>query len=60
VRELEYQGIYMKVTLATDAPGEPPCVAYVEETAFFREPVRVGQRVTGQWPTDAAHGLAAA
>ncbi len=60
VRELEYQGIYMKVTLHTDEPGAPACVVYVEESAFFRQPVSVGQRVIGQWPVDAAHGLSAA
>ena len=60
VRELEYQGIYMKVTLQLEESGAPPCVAYVEESAFFRRPVSVGQRVVGEWPVDAAHGLAAA
>ena len=60
VRELEYPGIYMKVTLATDEPGAPACVAYVEQSVFFRQPLSVGQRVIGQWPIDAAHGLAAA
>jgi len=60
VRELEYQGIYMKVTMDTGEAGAPPCVAYVEESTFFRQPVSVGQRVIGQWPVEAAHGLSAA
>ena len=59
VRELEYQGIYMKVTLALDEPGEPACVAYVEERTFFQAPVEVGQRVAVRWDTQEAHRLAA-
>ncbi|MFL6660625.1 MAG: ABC transporter ATP-binding protein [Rhizobacter sp.] len=59
VRELEYQGIYMKVSLLTDDPGTPGCVVYVEENTFFNDPVSVGQRVRCQWDPDEAHGLAA-
>jgi putative spermidine/putrescine transport system ATP-binding protein len=59
VRELEYQGIYMKVSLATDDPSAPGCVIYVEESTFFRDPVSVGQRVRCHWAADDAHGLAA-
>ncbi len=59
VRELEYQGTYMKVTLALGEPGTPGCVAYVDESKFFRQPVTVGQRVRAEWPTEQAHGLAA-
>ena len=57
VRELEYQGIYMKVSLATDDPGAPGCVVYVEEATFFKDPVSVGQRVRCHWAADDAHGL---
>jgi hypothetical protein len=57
VRELEYQGIYMKVSLATDDPLAPGCVVYVEENAFFKDPVSVGQRVRCHWAADDAHGL---
>jgi putative spermidine/putrescine transport system ATP-binding protein len=59
VRELEYQGIYMKVTVALDEPGQPTCVAYVEERTFFNEPVQVGQRVSVRWATEEAHRLSA-
>ena len=59
VRELEYQGIYMKVSLLTDVPAAPGCVVYVEENTFFKDPVAVGQRVRCHWPADEAHGLAA-
>ncbi|MEP6873667.1 MAG: ABC transporter ATP-binding protein [Burkholderiales bacterium] len=57
VRELEYQGIYMKVSLATDDPGAPGCVVYVEEATFFKDPVSVGQCVRCHWAADDAHGL---
>jgi putative spermidine/putrescine transport system ATP-binding protein len=59
VRELEYQGTYMKVSLNTDDPAAPGCVVYVEENTFFRDPVSVGQPVRCQWAIDEAHGLAA-
>ena len=59
VRELEYQGIYMKVSLVTDDPGTPGCVVYVEENTFFNDPASVGQRVRCHWDADEAHGLAA-
>ena len=59
VRELEYQGMYMKVSLLTDDPSAPGCVVYVEENTFFRDPVSVGQRVRCQWDADEAHALAA-
>jgi putative spermidine/putrescine transport system ATP-binding protein len=58
VRELEYQGIYMKVSLVTDDPGAPGCVVYVEENTFFNDPVSVGQRVRCHWDATEAHGLA--
>ena len=59
VRELEYQGIYMKVSLVTDDPTAPGCVVYVEENTFFDDPVSVGQRVCCSWAATEAHGLAA-
>ena len=59
VRELEYQGIYMKVSLVTDDPTAPGCVVYVEENTFFGDPVSVGQRVCCSWAATEAHGLAA-
>ena len=59
VRELEYQGIYMKVSLVTDDPSAPDCVVYVEENTFFNDPISVGQRVRCHWDADEAHGLAA-
>ncbi|MDB5848977.1 MAG: Putrescine transport ATPbinding protein PotA [Rhodoferax sp.] len=59
VRELEYQGIYMKVSLTTEDPAAPGCVVYVEENTFFKDPVSVGQPVRCHWAADEAHGLAA-
>jgi len=57
VRELEYQGLYMKVSLTTEDPNAPGCVVYVEENTFFKDPVSVGQLVRCHWATDDAHGL---
>ena len=51
VRQLEYQGTYMKVTVTLNEPGEPLCVVYVEESTFFVRPVDVGQRVVCDWPS---------
>ncbi|TAK75364.1 MAG: ABC transporter ATP-binding protein [Aquabacterium sp.] len=59
VRELEYQGIYMKVTLSLAEANAPAFVAYVEEHAFFRQPVQVGQSVFCEWASEEAHALAA-
>lgn len=59
VRELEYQGIYMKVSVGTDDPTAPGCVVYVEENTFFGDPVSVGQRVCCSWAVTEAHGLTA-
>ena len=59
VRELEYQGIYMKVTVALHEENPPPFVAFVEERAFFERPVAVGQDVSCSWASEEAHGLEA-
>ena len=59
VRQLEYQGTYMKVSLTLNEPGEPPCVVYVEESTFFVRPVEVGQSVICEWPSEEAHSLTA-
>jgi hypothetical protein len=59
VRQLEYQGTYVKVTLQTADPAAPDCVAYVEEEVFFDAPVAIGQRVRCTWPADEARRLAA-
>ncbi len=59
IRQLEYQGTYMKVSLHTNNPSAPGCVVYVEEDTFFKDPVAVGQRVRCTWPMDEAHNLLA-
>lgn len=59
VRQLEYQGTYMKVSLTLNEPGAPPCVVYVEESTFFFTPVEVGQHVICDWPSEEAHRLTA-
>jgi putative spermidine/putrescine transport system ATP-binding protein len=50
----EYQGIYVKVTLAIDlAPGQvngaEEFVAYVPEAVFFASKVQIGDRVVASW-----------
>ena len=59
VRQLEYQGTYMKVSLTLNEPGATPCVVYVEESTFFVTPVEVGQHVICEWPIEEAHSLTA-
>jgi putative spermidine/putrescine transport system ATP-binding protein len=59
VSDLEYQGIYMKVSVQSDDPAASVCVVYVEENAFLLTPVSIGQRVRCRWAIDEAHGLAA-
>jgi putative spermidine/putrescine transport system ATP-binding protein len=59
VRELEYQGLYMKVTVALHEDDAPPFVAFVEERAFFGQPVAVGQDVNCSWASEEALGLEA-
>jgi putative spermidine/putrescine transport system ATP-binding protein len=57
VSELEYQGIYMKVTIKIDGPDTASCVIYVEEMAFFAHPVTLGQRVIANWISEEGHSL---
>ena len=57
VSELEYQGIYMKVTIKIDGSDTSSCVIYVEEMAFFAHPVTLGQRVEANWISEEGHSL---
>ncbi len=63
VRAIEYQGIYVKVTLALAMPadavnGADEFVVYVDEGRYFREPMTIGEKVVGSWDGDEAHALA--
>jgi putative spermidine/putrescine transport system ATP-binding protein len=63
VKSVEYQGIYVKVTLALAMPqgsvnGADEFVVYIEEGRYFRDPVTVGEKVVGSWETDDVHVLA--
>lgn len=60
VHEIEFQGIYVKVVVDLAAAGGAvePFVVYIEETAYFRDPIGVGERVVGSWQADQARLLA--
>jgi putative spermidine/putrescine transport system ATP-binding protein len=62
VKAIEYQGIYVKVTLDLPLPpgavnGGDEFVAYVEEGQYFRDPVAIGDKVVGTWAIDETHKL---
>jgi putative spermidine/putrescine transport system ATP-binding protein len=62
VRAIEYQGIYVKVTLDLPLPpgavnGGDEFVAYVEEGHYFRDPVVIGDKVVGSWNIEETHRL---
>ena len=59
----EYQGIYVKVTLAIDlAPGQvngaDEFVAYVPEADFFASAIQIGDAVVASWQTGSVRILA--
>ena len=59
VRTVEYQGTYVKVTLTVaglESSGED-FVAYVEEGAYFRDPLLPGQEVVASWRLEEIHVL---
>ena len=63
VKAVEYQGIYVKVTLALAMPpgavnGADEFVAYVEESRYFRDPMATGEAVVASWVLDEVHLLA--
>jgi putative spermidine/putrescine transport system ATP-binding protein len=55
VRATEYQGTYVKATLARD--GRPEFVVYLDEDVYFRDPIALGTRATARWDIDEAHLL---
>ena len=59
----EYQGIYVKVTVAVEpAPGQvngaDEFVAYVPEGEFFKNAIQIGDSVIASWDPDAVRVLA--
>ena len=58
VRAVEYQGTFVKATLAPDGIGGAEFVVYVNEGDYFRAPLGIGARATGRWDIDEAHLLA--
>jgi putative spermidine/putrescine transport system ATP-binding protein len=60
VHEIEFQGTYVKVVvdLATTGNTIEPFVAYVEESAYFSDPIALGEEVIAAWEMDEARLLA--
>jgi putative spermidine/putrescine transport system ATP-binding protein len=56
VRAVEYQGSFVKVTLARPAAD---FTAFIAEGRYFRAPLAVGAEASFGWELDAAHLLAA-
>ena len=59
VRAVEYQGTYVKVTLAiagSESSGDD-FVAYVEEGTYFRDPLLPSQEVVASWRLEEIHVL---
>ena len=57
VRAVEYQGTYVKVTLDLPGADGEEFVAYMEDGAYFGDPVLPGQTVVGSWQVDQVHVL---
>ena len=60
VRAVEYQGTFVKVKLELPQPeasADDDFVAYVEEGAYFRDPLLPGQDVVASWRMDQMHVL---
>jgi putative spermidine/putrescine transport system ATP-binding protein len=58
VQAIEYQGIFVKVTLeTTSSTSGGQFVVYVEEGNYFRSPITVGQKATARWNIGDVHKL---
>jgi putative spermidine/putrescine transport system ATP-binding protein len=56
IRDVEYQGTYVQLGLASDAASD--LVATVPEEAFFADPLSPGDKVSVSWRSADAHRLA--
>jgi putative spermidine/putrescine transport system ATP-binding protein len=56
IRDVEYQGTYVQLGLASDAVSD--LIATVPEEAFFADPLNPGDRVSVSWRATDAHRLA--
>ena len=56
VRDVEYQGTYVQLGLASDASSD--LLAVLPEEAFFADPINPGDRVSVSWSEGDAHRLA--
>jgi putative spermidine/putrescine transport system ATP-binding protein len=59
IRAIEYQGTFVKVTLAADAAAGSEFVVYLEEGGYFRTPFMVGEPVACSWNAEDAQMVAA-
>jgi putative spermidine/putrescine transport system ATP-binding protein len=59
IRAIEYQGTFVKVTLAADAGTGGEFVVYLEEGGYFRTPFMVGETVACSWSPEDAQVVAA-
>ena len=59
IRAIEYQGTFVKVTLAADPAGGSEFVVYLEEGGYFRTPFMVGETVACSWSAEDAQVVAA-
>jgi putative spermidine/putrescine transport system ATP-binding protein len=58
IQAIEYQGIFVKVTLETNSSTSGgQFVVYVEEGNYFRSPITVGQKATARWNIGDVHKL---
>jgi putative spermidine/putrescine transport system ATP-binding protein len=58
IRAIEYQGTYVKATMAAGPQGTgPEFVVYVDEDVYFGDPIGIGVKATGWWDIDEAHLL---
>ena len=58
IRAIEYQGTYVKATLAARSTG-PEFVVYIDKDVYFGDPIGIGIKATGWWDIDEAHLLRA-
>jgi putative spermidine/putrescine transport system ATP-binding protein len=59
IRAIEYQGTFVKVTLAAGAATGGEFVVYLEEGGYFRTPFMVGETVACSWSAEDAQVVAA-
>jgi putative spermidine/putrescine transport system ATP-binding protein len=59
IRAIEYQGTFVKATLAADPAAGSEFVVYLEEGGYFKTPVMVGETVACSWSAEDAQVVTA-